>query len=119
MSKPSNLLALVTGVLFALTTTLVVAADTPTTPAKDTTAKAARATKATPAAKKAQEMCPVMNSEINKKLFVDKDGKRIYMCCPACKEKIETDFDKYAKQLEDQGIDLAAPKDASKDTPKK
>lgn len=108
MSKTSKMAVLLVGLLFALTTTLSVAADTPAASDKDTTAKA------TPAAKKAQEKCPVMGTPIDKKLFVDKDGKRIYMCCPMCKDKIVANFDKYAKQFEDQGIDLTIPKDAAK-----
>lgn len=113
MSKTSKILVLVTGLLFALMTTLAVAADAVAAPAKDATAKAA------PAAKKVQEMCPVMGNPIDKKLFVDKDGKRIYMCCPMCKDKIQKDFDTIAKKLEDQGIDLTIPKDAAQDAPKK
>jgi len=47
-----------------------------------------------------------MGGEINKKLYVDADGKRIYACCAGCVEKIKANPQKYIKQLEDQGITL-------------
>ena len=53
-----------------------------------------------------QTVCPVMGGEINQALYVDADGKRIYMCCAGCTDKIEADPQKYIKQLEDQGITL-------------
>ena len=65
--------------------------------------------------KKAQTLCPAMNSEINKKLFVDVKGKRIYVCCPPCKKKIKADPDKYIKILEGKGVKIEdAPKPEEK-----
>jgi YHS domain-containing protein len=52
---------------------------------------------------KPQTLCPVMGNAINKKLYVDKNGLRIYMCCPGCKADIEKNFDKYVKKLKDMG----------------
>jgi ABC-type Zn2+ transport system substrate-binding protein/surface adhesin len=51
----------------------------------------------------AQTTCPVMEGEINKDLYVDKNGKRIYVCCKPCKEKVEADFEKYEHKLEEMG----------------
>ena len=61
---------------------------------------------------KAQTNCPVMkNNKINKSLYVDAEGKRIYVCCGACIAKVKADPKKYIKELEAQGIKLEdAPK---------
>ncbi len=53
-----------------------------------------------------QNTCPVMGGDIDKNLYVDADGKRIYVCCAGCIEKIEADPLKYIEQLEDKGITL-------------
>lgn len=52
----------------------------------------------------AQTTCPVMGGQIdNKKLYVDKDGKRIYMCCEGCKEELTKNFEANLKKLEEMG----------------
>lgn len=53
-----------------------------------------------------QTKCPIMNYGINKKLYADHNGKRVYFCCPSCPEEFKKDPDKYIKKLEDQGIEL-------------
>ena len=53
-----------------------------------------------------QTVCPVMGGKINKNLYVEADGKRIYICCAGCIEKVKADPQKYIKELEDQGITL-------------
>ncbi len=63
-----------------------------------------------------QEKCPVMGGKINKALYADVNGKRIYTCCPGCIGKIKADPAKYIKQLEAKGIELdkaTAKKDTS------
>lgn len=61
---------------------------------------------------KPQTNCPVMGkNKINKNLYVDAEGKRIYVCCGACIAKVKADPKKYIKKLEDQGVKLEdAPK---------
>ncbi len=54
---------------------------------------------------KPQTLCPIMGDEIDKKLFVDYAGKRIYVCCKMCLKKVQQDPAKYIKQLEDDGIE--------------
>lgn len=54
----------------------------------------------------AQTTCPVMGGAINKDLFFDYEGKRIYVCCEGCLGKVEEDPEKYVKQLEDEGVVL-------------
>jgi len=55
---------------------------------------------------KAQETCPVMGGKVNKELYVDVNGKRIYVCCSACIETIKANPDKYIKKMEAEGIVL-------------
>jgi len=58
-----------------------------------------------------QTVCPVMGGKINKKLHVDVDGKRLYVCCAGCIAPIKKDPSKYIKKLEAQGVAVeAAPK---------
>ena len=52
-------------------------------------------------------VCPAMGNKIDPKLladrdpktFVDRGGKRIYMCCPPCRGKIENNWDAMCAQL--------------------
>ena len=61
-----------------------------------------------------QTVCPVMGGKINKELYVDVEGKRIYVCCGGCIDPIKKDGAKFVKKLEDQGITLAqAPTDST------
>ncbi len=53
-----------------------------------------------------QTNCPVMGEKINKKFYVDHGGKRIYLCCPACIDKVKADPEKYIKMLEKEGVEL-------------
>jgi transcription elongation factor Elf1 len=55
---------------------------------------------------KPQTTCPVMGEEINKSLYVDHDGKRVYVCCKACVSAVTKEPAKYIKKLEDEGITL-------------
>lgn len=65
-----------------------------------------------------QTTCPVMKgTKINKKLYVDANGYRIYVCCGVCESKVKADPDKYIKQMTEKGI--AIEKLPKKETPKK
>lgn len=57
-----------------------------------------------------QTLCPVMKSEINRKLFVEHRGRRIYVCCPPCIDKVKAAPAKYAAML-GQGGESAAEKE--------
>ncbi len=59
---------------------------------------------------KAQATCPVMGGAINKKLYVDHAGKRVYVCCQGCIAPIEKDPAKYIKALEADGVTLETVK---------
>ncbi len=56
---------------------------------------------------KPQTKCPVMGGDINKEVFVDHEGQRIYFCCPGCIKKFKADPEEYLKKMEEQGIALA------------
>jgi YHS domain-containing protein len=57
-------------------------------------------------AEKPQTICPVMKVPIDKKLFVDHDGKRIYLCCRGCIGAVKKDPAKYVAAMESEGIVL-------------
>ena len=56
---------------------------------------------------KLQTNCPVMGGAIDKSLYVDHNGKRVYMCCKGCMGAITKDPAKYIKKLESDGITVA------------
>lgn len=73
----------------------------------------------------AQTTCPVMGGQIgpvDKALYVDAKGKRIYICCAACESAIRTDPDLYIKKIEKRGetvADAPNPEDTAADANKK
>jgi YHS domain-containing protein len=46
-----------------------------------------------------QKTCPVMEGPINKELYTEYKGKKVYFCCPGCKEKFEKEPGKYISKL--------------------
>ncbi len=52
---------------------------------------------------KPQTTCPVLGEPIDKKLYVDYNGKRIYVCCSDCVDKVKKHPEKYIKKLENIG----------------
>ena len=64
-----------------------------------------------------QKLCPVMGGEIDKTVYSDHKGKRVYFCCANCQEKFKADPAKFIKKLENEGITLE--KTPSTDTPTK
>jgi hypothetical protein len=36
-----------------------------------------------------QTHCPIMNFPINRDLYHDHDGQRIYICCPGCLDEVK------------------------------
>jgi len=54
-----------------------------------------------------QEYCPVMGGKIDKNVYADYEGKRVYFCCTSCKQEFMKNPEKYIKKLEDQGVDIA------------
>lgn len=67
---------------------------------------------------KRQAQCPVMGGAINRKLFVDHEGKRVYVCCEGCLSPVKKDPAKYIEKLESEGITLdKTPAGAATNTP--
>jgi YHS domain-containing protein len=60
-----------------------------------------------------QTACPVMGGKVDKSVYTDYQGKRIYFCCSGCIADFKKDPDKYMKKMEEQGIVLE-PTPASK-----
>ena len=46
-----------------------------------------------------QTTCPVMGGAINKDIFTEYKGKKVYFCCPGCKPKFEKNPEKYIDKL--------------------
>ncbi|MFC1495153.1 YHS domain-containing protein [Thermodesulfobacteriota bacterium] len=46
-----------------------------------------------------QKKCPVMGGDIDKEVFIDYKGRRIYFCCAGCEEKFMKDPEKYLNKL--------------------
>ncbi len=58
-----------------------------------------------------QKLCPVMDMEINKEVFLDYGGQRIFFCCNDCINKFKARPDAYLKKTRAPGSALAsAPK---------
>ena len=53
---------------------------------------------------KPQTTCPVMGGKINKQIYVDYQGQRIYLCCEGCKETFKKDPEKYMKKLAESNV---------------
>jgi YHS domain-containing protein len=51
-----------------------------------------------------QTVCPVMGGKVNKDLYVDYQGQRIYLCCPGCKKAFLKEPEKYMKVLAENKI---------------
>lgn len=46
-----------------------------------------------------QTMCPVMEAPIDKNIFTEYQGKKVYFCCGQCKGEFEKDPEKYLSKL--------------------
>ena len=51
-----------------------------------------------------QIKCPVLGNAIDKKVFVDYQGKRIYFCCSGCIARFNKEPLKYLQKMEQAGI---------------
>ena len=52
-----------------------------------------------PLAGKSQVSCPVQGGKINKELYADYKGQRVYFCCPACIPIFKKDPEAYLKKM--------------------
>ncbi|MBM4284212.1 MAG: YHS domain-containing protein [Deltaproteobacteria bacterium] len=53
---------------------------------------------------KPQTTCPVLGGNIDKNVYVDYQGYRIYFCCTGCDAEFKKNPEKYMKKLQDQGV---------------
>ena len=56
---------------------------------------------------KPQTKCPICKMDINKDLYADHKGKRVYFGCAGCPEQFKKDADRYIAEMEAAGIQLA------------
>ena len=63
---------------------------------------------------KPQTTCPVMKGvEVDRELFVDAEGYRIYVCCGSCHRAVRADPAKYVAEMQAAGVELEkAPEEA-------
>jgi YHS domain-containing protein len=59
---------------------------------------------AAPATDQAQTVCPVLGNKIDKNVYVDYQGQRVYFCCTGCVEPFKKNPAQYLKKLEEQGV---------------
>ncbi len=58
----------------------------------------------------AQVNCPVMGEKIDRKVYADYGGRRIYFCCQGCIDKFNRDPQKYVKQMDQDAAAAAKAK---------
>ncbi|UCC98646.1 MAG: YHS domain-containing protein [Phycisphaerales bacterium] len=46
-----------------------------------------------------QTTCPVMGGAINKDIFIEYQGKKVYFCCPGCEDQFKEEPEKYIAKL--------------------
>jgi YHS domain-containing protein len=55
---------------------------------------------------KPQTTCPVLAGNIDKSVYADYQGKRIYFCCKGCDAEFNKNPEKYMKKLQEEGVIL-------------
>jgi YHS domain-containing protein len=65
----------------------------------ETVAEGAKETATQVAGTVEQTTCPVMAGPINKDIFTEYKGKKVYFCCPACVEEFKKNPEKYISKL--------------------
>jgi YHS domain-containing protein len=61
-------------------------------------------TPVTPKKQHPQEVCLVMGGKINKKLYSDIQGQRVYFCCAMCPPKFKADPDSFFQKAAADGV---------------
>jgi YHS domain-containing protein len=51
-----------------------------------------------------QTVCPVLGGHIDKNIYADSQGKRVYFCCAGCIDLFNKNPGQYLEKLEAQGI---------------
>ena len=55
-----------------------------------------------------QTKCPVMGGDINKEIYADHEGKRVYFCCAACLPQFKENPEEYLAKMEKAGVEPEA-----------
>lgn len=55
-------------------------------------------------APKPQTTCPVLGGNVNKEIYADYKGQRVYFCCKGCDEEFKKDPEKYLQKMKEQGV---------------
>lgn len=53
-----------------------------------------------------QKNCPVMDNKVNKEIYSDFQGKRVYFCCSNCKDTFKKDPEQYMEKMKKAGVKL-------------
>ncbi len=51
-----------------------------------------------------ESVCPVLGNKINKNIYTDYQGQRIYFCCPGCIAVFKKNPEAYLKKMREQGV---------------
>ncbi len=51
----------------------------------------------------AQTTCPVMGGPVNKQIYADYKGERVYFCCNGCPSQFRQNPEKYLQKLKAMG----------------
>lgn len=54
------------------------------------------------AAEPVSQACPVMGNRVNKNIYIQKDGRRVYICCKGCTKRVENNWAKTLDKLAEQ-----------------
>ncbi|MEN7972472.1 MAG: efflux RND transporter periplasmic adaptor subunit [Verrucomicrobiota bacterium] len=54
---------------------------------------------------KPQMLCPVMGNPINKEVYADYQGQRVYFCCAGCDSTFMEDPEKHLEQMRAEGVE--------------
>lgn len=53
---------------------------------------------------KAQTVCPVLAGNVDKNIYADYKGQRVYFCCKGCDEEFKKNPEKYLQKMQSEGI---------------
>ncbi len=53
-----------------------------------------------------QTTCPMMGDKIDKNIYEDYKGKRVYFCCTDCPKMFKADPEKFMQKMTDEGVIL-------------
>ena len=53
-----------------------------------------------------QAKCPVLGGNVDKNVYADYKGYRIYFCCKGCDEEFKKNPEKYLEKLKAEGVKL-------------